>query len=60
MIKLLNVQVGGMAALAMLDLQDDGDGLGSTERGGDGDEEVVEAKLLDNACTCETANGHGG
>lgn len=55
MVELLDAQLGGMATLAMLDLQYDGDGLGSPKDRGNGNEDVVEAESLDNACTCKAA-----
>jgi hypothetical protein len=54
-VELLDAQLGGMATLAMLDLQYYGDCLGSPKDSSNGNEDVVEAKSLDNTCTCKAA-----
>lgn len=44
-----------MPPLAMLDLENDGRGLGSSKCGRNGNEEIIQAKPLDDVCTCEAA-----
>ena len=52
-VELLEVQGVCVSALSMLDLENDGYGLGSSKRGCDGNEEIIQAKSLDDVGTCK-------